>query len=96
MTEPLKRKRLRFYGAVQGVGFRWRARNAASAAGATGWVRNDPDGSVAMELQGSEAQMDRVLAELERSLWIRIDALEAREIPPEPDERGFYTLDDTW
>ncbi|MBQ6092113.1 MAG: acylphosphatase, partial [Clostridia bacterium] len=36
------RRALRFTGSVQGVGFRWRAVQAANAVGATGWVRNDP------------------------------------------------------
>ena len=45
------RRRLTFSGWVQGVGFRWRAVQAASAVGATGWVRNDPSGTVTMELR---------------------------------------------
>ena len=44
MSEKLLRKRLVFEGLVQGVGFRWRARHAAEAVGATGWVQNNPDG----------------------------------------------------
>ncbi|MBR6351839.1 MAG: acylphosphatase, partial [Firmicutes bacterium] len=40
------RRHIVFYGWVQGVGFRWRARNAAQAVGVTGWVRNEYDGSV--------------------------------------------------
>ena len=59
MQERIVRKRLVFSGAVQGVGFRWRSRQAASAAGATGWVQNEGDGSVTMELQGTEEQIDR-------------------------------------
>lgn len=94
MGEAVLRRRLRFYGVVQGVGFRWRARHAAAAAGATGWVRNELDGSVTMELQGSQAQIDRVLQSLERGLYIRIEDLEIRAIPPEPEERGFVTRDD--
>ena len=45
------RQRIVFYGWVQGVGFRYWARHAASMYGATGWVRNDPDGTVTMEIQ---------------------------------------------
>ncbi|MCR5233462.1 MAG: acylphosphatase [Lachnospiraceae bacterium] len=36
---------MQFYGAVQGVGFRYRAKYAAQSVGATGWVRNEYDGS---------------------------------------------------
>ena len=92
----LIRKRLVFRGAVQGVGFRWRARAAAHDAGATGWVRNNFDGSVTMELQGSEEQIDRVIQTLDHSRYIRIKSLEARRIPVEADERGFETKDDFW
>ena len=49
------RKRMVFQGRVQGVGFRWHARHAALALGLTGWVKNEYDGSVTMEIQGSEA-----------------------------------------
>ena len=92
----LLRKRLVFRGRVQGVGFRWRARAAARNAGATGWVRNNFDGSVTMELQGDDAQIDRVVQSLDRARYIRIDSLEARTIPVDPEERGFETRDDFW
>lgn len=83
------RRHLVFRGWVQGVGFRWRARHAAEAYGVTGWVRNEPDGSVSMEVQGSEAQIDQVLLALERGSFIQIDRMEAETIPIRPDERGF-------
>ena len=92
----LLRKRLVFRGRVQGVGFRWRARAAARNAGATGWVRNNFDGSVTMELQGDEAQIDRVVQSLDHDRYIRIDSLETRTIPVDPEERGFETRDDFW
>ena len=96
MSGELLRKRLVFRGRVQGVGFRWRARIAAESAGATGWVRNNFDGSVTMELQGSEAQIDRVVQSLDHARYIRIESLEARSIPVETDERSFDTKDDLW
>ena len=95
-SETVIRRRYTFFGSVQGVGFRWRAVQAANAAGATGWVRNDRGGSVSMELQGTEAQLDRVIQMLDRARWIRIEALEARVIPIEKDERGFVVKDDLW
>ena len=96
MGEAIIRKHLVFTGRVQGVGFRWRAKNAARAAGATGWVQNRYDGSVVMELQGSEEQLDRVLEALDRSPYIQIEGLEARSVPPLEGERGFAALDDDW
>ena len=90
------RRYYRFYGSVQAVGFRWHARTAAQHYGATGWVRNERGGEVSLELQGSEAQIDRVLQTLERAPWIRIEGINSRTIPVDPDERGFITKDDEW
>ena len=85
------RKRFRFYGAVQGVGFRYHARHAANAVGATGWVRNEYDGSVTMEIQGREEQIDQVLSLLDRGLYIRIEQMDSQTIPLVENERGFRT-----
>ena len=94
MADPVIRRRLRFTGLVQGVGFRYRAVHAANLAGATGWVRNDWDGAVSMEIQGTEAQIDRVILMIERGSYIRIENFETRSIPVEPEERGFRVEDD--
>ena len=83
------RKYIRFYGLVQAVGFRYHARNAASLYGATGWVRNEYDGSVSMEIQGTEDQINSVINALENDSYIRIYNKEVREIPLVDDERGF-------
>ena len=48
-----------FYGQVQGVGFRYRAVSAAEAYGCTGWVRNDWNGTVTMEIQGPAEEIGR-------------------------------------
>ena len=87
--ETIVRKRLRCFGWVQGVGFRWRARHAADLVGATGWVRNEDDGSVLMELQGTEAQIDQVLRAVERGTYVRIERIEAHAVPVDDEERGF-------
>lgn len=52
--EPL-RLHLRFIGTVQGVGFRWTNQGIANQLKLTGWVRNNDDGSVEMEIQGPPA-----------------------------------------
>ncbi len=90
-TEDIIRKRLRFYGQVQGVGFRYRAEHAARILSVTGWVRNDPDGAVTMEIQGTEAQIDQVIQSLERGMFIRIEAMDAKTLPLVTDESIFGT-----
>lgn len=83
------RKRIIFYGRVQGVGFRYRAFHEASRLGLTGWVRNDWDGTVTMEAQGEEQGIEAVLEALQKGRYITISHMEMREIPLEKSERGF-------
>lgn len=85
------RRHIVFFGAVQGVGFRYRAEKAAEMSGCTGWVRNDRSGSVTMEIQGTEEQIDAVILAIERGRFVRIENMESRSIPPLEDERGFRT-----
>ena len=85
------RRRIVFYGRVQGVGFRWTARSAADSAGCTGWVKNEYDGSVTMEIQGTGEQIDRVILLLERSPYIRIENMSVKSLPLDLDERRFRT-----
>lgn len=94
VTEPIVRKALTVTGWVQGVGFRWRVRTAAEVLGVTGWVRNEPDGSVSMELQGTEAGIDGVLQTAERGTYVRIEGLRVRRIPVREEESGFSVRDD--
>jgi len=44
--------RVHVHGAVQGVMFRDSCRREAERLGVAGWVRNEPDGSVAGEFEG--------------------------------------------
>lgn len=63
-NEEIRRLSLRFEGEVQGVGFRWTSRRLANEIGLTGWVRNEWDGSVSMELQGTSDQIARFFGRL--------------------------------
>ena len=82
------RRRFTFYGSVQGVGFRYRARHAAQLYRCTGWVRNEWDGSVSMELQGEEEDIDRVILAIEQGRYVRIENMDSQTIPV-LEERGF-------
>ena len=66
VSESKVRVRYRFVGTVQAVGFRWTTCNLAREAGATGWVRNEYDGSVIAEIQGTRDQVDAVVDGLDR------------------------------
>ena len=82
------RRRFSFYGSVQGVGFRYRARHAAQLYRCTGWVRNEWDGSVSMELQGEEDSIERVILAIEQGRYVHIENMDSRTIPV-LEERGF-------
>ncbi|MCR5782852.1 MAG: acylphosphatase [Clostridia bacterium] len=85
------RKRIVFYGSVQGVGFRWRALHAANAYGCTGWCRNEWDDSVTMEIQGTEEQIDSVIISIGRGTYVMIENMRVKTIPVDPEERDFRT-----
>ncbi len=83
------RQRIVFHGWVQGVGFRYWARHAASLHGATGWVRNDPEGTVTMEIQGTQEQIDKVIAAINNGRFISIDRMDVKSLPVIEEERSF-------
>lgn len=88
MTSGIIRKRMKIYGRVQGVGFRYRAKQAAGLLGVTGWVRNAEDGTVEMEAQGSEAAINKMMTFINGGTYVRIDRIETEIIETEK-ESGF-------
>ena len=84
------RRHISFRGRVQGVGFRYRSCRAAEAFGCTGWVRNEYDGSVSMEIQGNEEQIMQVIQQIEKGRYVRVDSAESRDIPVDETESGFW------
>ena len=79
----------RFTGRVQGVGFRWTARTLADSLGLTGWVSNEWDGSVTMELQGDEERITRMVNALQGGRYIEIENMERKKIWPLEHESSF-------
>lgn len=52
---------LRISGRVQGVGFRWYVRQAADRLQLAGWVRNCPDGTVEIAVDGPPAAQEQLI-----------------------------------
>ena len=68
-------------GDVQGVGFRYAAVQQAEYLGVAGWVKNLPDGSVELWLEGTETDVQAMVAWCQhgpRGAWVS-------EIRCEPD-----------
>lgn len=70
---------IRVEGGVQGVGFRWAARTHARIAGVRGFVRNEDDGSVYIEAEGSDGELEYFMAWCRRgppSGWVNHVSIE--------------------
>lgn len=80
-------------GRVQGVGFRYFVKGYADRYGLTGWVRNQEDGTVEMEVQGAESRL-KLFAETIRAgnRFIRVKNLSWDQIAAVPGETKFNVL----
>lgn len=83
------RTRVIYTGKVQGVGFRYTARTLATGYPVTGWVRNNPDGSVQLEVQGMPDSVRAYLDELAQKMRLCITKAEEQSIPSVPGEDDF-------
>ncbi len=77
------RKRINFYGQVQGVGFRYVTNLVAEKYGLYGWVKNNKDGSVTLVLEGVEESINEMLNYLQNFFKENIDKIEEKEEPEE-------------
>ena len=83
-------RRVRAHGRVQGVGFRDAMGDAATLAGAQGWVRNRRDGTVEAWVQGDESAVERVLAWARRGPRLaQVERLEVAEVEADATIAGF-------
>lgn len=53
-------------GRVQGVGFRWFSRQQAERFGIKGWVKNLPNGDVAIFAEGEQAAVDAFMEAIQQ------------------------------
>jgi acylphosphatase len=59
---PIHRCQCHYSGRVQGVGFRYTARNIAMRFNVTGYVRNLPDGRVELVMEGPREEIEQMIA----------------------------------
>ncbi|MCL4107119.1 UNVERIFIED_CONTAM: hypothetical protein GTU68_039111 [Idotea baltica] len=62
MSGPIETHRVVFHGRVQGVGFRWTTKRVAKRFPVTGYVRNQPDGTVELMVQGAASAIAGVIS----------------------------------
>lgn len=85
----VERRSVVFSGRVQGVGFRATARSIAADHRVSGWVRNEADGTVRLEVQGSPEEVQAYLRDLRRHRAWFIDRVEEFPGVPIEGEEGF-------
>lgn len=69
-------------GLVQGVAFRAYAEREATSRGLAGWVRNEPDGSVAAHFEGDADAVDAMVAWCGHGPPLaRVERLDVQETP---------------
>lgn len=90
MTTRTVRRAATVHGRVQGVSFRWSTVQEAERLGLSGWVRNQRDGTVHLEVEGDE---DAVASLVE---WLhdgppaaRVTRVEVRDLEPTGADAGF-------
>lgn len=89
---PLVRRRFRFSGLVQGVGFRYETQRIASQLDLVGWVRNQDDGSVVAEIEGPANYIEAFLLSVEAVRRFHITDIRAEDLPLSRTETAFKVL----
>ena len=64
-----KHYNIRVYGSVQGMGFRAATRARAQKLGLAGFVRNEPEGRVYIEVEGAEDALKKLVQWSQRGPW---------------------------
>ncbi len=82
-------KHIIFNGRVQGVGFRYTACKIAQRFLLTGFVRNLPNGSVEMKIQGTDESVQSCIQEIEAYFGDYIRNTEQTELPYDPTFMDF-------
>lgn len=90
IPEGAVRRKLRYTGSVQAVGFRFTAQGWANQCGVTGWVTNLSDGDVMLEVQGTSEQVAAFMHEVEaesarKGAFIHAILVESEPLEPEPE-----------
>jgi len=85
-----RRVRAVVHGRVQGVFFRDYTRREAERLGLSGWVRNEPDGTVSAEFEGPAEAVEEMLGWLRvGSPSARVDRVEIEELACQGATAGF-------
>lgn len=70
-------------GRVQHVGFRYFTIKEAEKYSVKGWVKNESNGSVVVEVEGEEPYIDAFILVLKNGpAWAHVDKIQLQSLPP--------------
>lgn len=90
MSQECCRRRCLFQGRVQGVGFRYTVKNIAMQHDVVGFVRNLPDGSVELVVEGPSSEIDQVLNAVKSRMNDYIRKVDVSTLPATGEFEQFH------
>lgn len=85
----IKRCIVHYRGRVQGVGFRFTAVRQSKGLSVHGYVKNESDGSVLMDVEGATADVAELLRRIEMEMSGNIDSINLDERQPQNRDGGL-------
>ncbi|WP_246055346.1 acylphosphatase [Pseudalkalibacillus caeni] len=86
-----KRFHIVVHGRVQGVGFRYYTQQQASHHNIVGWVRNNPDETVEMDIQGEFPEAESFISAIEKgSPYSYVEKVDRKEMADLKDYNSFH------
>ncbi len=79
-----------FLGRVQGVGFRYTVQNVAMQYDVRGYVRNLPDGSVELLIEGHRGDLDQIMECIQRKMDCFCRKVQVEERPATGQLEAFH------
>jgi acylphosphatase len=89
----MQAKQITVHGRVQGVGFRYYVQNVGLRLGLTGNVRNCPDSTVEIMVQGSEKKIAEFIKQVEKGPSLaRVQRVDVVDVPAQ-DVYGSFLIE---
>lgn len=89
-VENAVRKAVNVSGRVQGVGFRFFVQQTAVNMNVSGWVKNESDGSVSMEIQAEPQILERLIEKIKKGNgYSRVLEMKSEDLEVVKGEKKF-------